>query len=463
MSLFTQGHALIIGVGADLTSTVTDAKDVAAFLSNEAFCAYPDDQVVLLTEKDANVQRIVRELESLAKRTDETSTVIVYYSGHGTEVQTEHDDIGYLLTNGYDPKQLRQTALSGKQFARLLKKIPSKKLLVLFDCCHAGGYDPTQIKSAESLTFVKSAMPQEALDMLGSGSGVAFIASSRASEKSIAAYPHSIFTHALLEALGGKSVARQDGFVRLTDVSQYVGRRVPELVPPQMGIVQNPVLELDRADNFVIAYYAGGDLKPKDLPFDDLRIETEPTVVNTPPPPMQVSVGSGAGAIGDGAIAGGERSVIVQGDSQGNIITGDGNIIGNDNIIGGNKRVGGVDIQVGSGGTFSVGGSIVGGDQINTNVLNNQIDQLFVPLIRTMMKEATGAAMPDAIQKVEAIKAEAKKGDKADDEKIGTLLQSLTKLVPTAITTIASTFANPILQQISGPVTKFVLKQLNLN
>ena len=50
---FTQGCAVLIGVGADLAVTVQDATALAALLRDPARCAFPADQVHLLTESGA--------------------------------------------------------------------------------------------------------------------------------------------------------------------------------------------------------------------------------------------------------------------------------------------------------------------------------------------------------------------------------------------------------------------------
>ncbi|MBV7335962.1 hypothetical protein KFU94_48540 [Chloroflexi bacterium TSY] len=66
MAKFTNGRALIIGVGADLPVTVQDADAVASLLRDPTRCAYPTGQVKLLTEKQACRQYILEELEQLA-------------------------------------------------------------------------------------------------------------------------------------------------------------------------------------------------------------------------------------------------------------------------------------------------------------------------------------------------------------------------------------------------------------
>ena len=62
---FGQGHALVIGVGADLPNTVDDAIGLADILKDPTRCAYPPNQVHLLTAeqgKNKNSRARAREI-----------------------------------------------------------------------------------------------------------------------------------------------------------------------------------------------------------------------------------------------------------------------------------------------------------------------------------------------------------------------------------------------------------------
>ncbi len=74
---------------------------------------------------------------------------------------------------------------------------------------------------------------------------------------------------ALIESLAGKGVSQKDGYVRVADLALYAR----EVVPQRTGDRQHPILNFEQADNFVLAYYAGGEKEPKELPFGG-----EPTI-----------------------------------------------------------------------------------------------------------------------------------------------------------------------------------------
>ena len=270
MTQFTHGHALIIGMGADLPNTVQDAAGLAQQLKDESRCAYPPEQVVLLTGEQATRGAVLSALDALAQLTDPQATVVVYFSGHGYRVTASLGEFYYLMPFGYDTDRLFDTAIRGDEFTARLRAIPAQKLLVLLDCCHAGSLakpDPAGLKLA------KSPMPPEAASLLADGRGRVLIASSQQDELSFAGRPYSAFTLALLEALCGIGVSAQDGLVRVSDLALHAR----EVVPGRTASRQHPILNFEQADNFALAYYAGGETQAKGLPFDQPpAIEPEP-------------------------------------------------------------------------------------------------------------------------------------------------------------------------------------------
>jgi hypothetical protein len=250
---FEHGYALLIGVGADLPVTVDDAQGLGNILTSPQRCAYPKSHVKVLTEEAATRQGILDGLDWLKKQTERGSeaTAVVYFSGHGGYMPGYH-----LVPFGYEPPDLEGTAISGAEFTAALRAIEAKKLLILLDCCHAGG-----MATAKAKEFTKAPVPPELRDVLTAGSGRVLIASSRRDEVSYTGTPYSVFTQALREALAGHGAATQDGYATVADVAMYVGRVVPNRTQDR----QHPILDLSAADNFAVAYYAGGAKTPRPL------------------------------------------------------------------------------------------------------------------------------------------------------------------------------------------------------
>jgi hypothetical protein len=249
---FNRGYAVVIGVGADLPVTVDDATAIAGLLRDPSRCAYPAEQVQLLTGDDAQRDAALSALDWLAEAAGPEATAVVYFSGHGLETPDY-----YLMPYGYDLADLPGTAIPGPAFTRRLQAIQAGKLVVLLDCCHAGGQ-----AEAKGWPGVKSPLPPTVVAELGRSSGRVMIASSRKDEVSWTGQPYSVFTAALLEALAGYGAFEPDGYARVLDLALWVGRQVPE----RTGDKQHPILKVSHLeDNFALAWYAAGEKQPRPL------------------------------------------------------------------------------------------------------------------------------------------------------------------------------------------------------
>lgn len=269
-STYKNGHALVIGVGQDLPNTVNDAKGLAAILTDPSRCAYPPEQVTLLVNEKADRLQVLEALDKLAKTTNSESTVVIYFSGHGYQVASPTGEFYYLMPYGYSINKLYQTAISGQEFAEKLRAITSQKLLILLDCCHAGGVGEAKVPGLE---IAASPLPPEAIKLLQEGRGKALIASCQEDQLSYI-YKHkqySEFTLALMEAFCGSGVAKKDGSVRVADLALHTR----QVIPTRTQDRQHPVLHFEKADNFVVGYYAGGSIEPKGLPFPQATEEAE--------------------------------------------------------------------------------------------------------------------------------------------------------------------------------------------
>ena len=148
MTAFSTGHAVVVGVGADLPNTVDDAQAIANVLRDEGRCAYPPGQVELLTQEMASRVGLLAALDRLANRTDEELAALIYDSGHGYVVEKDGHKDYFLLPHGYDLQRLDETCVSDACFTAALAKLKVKRLLLLLDCCHAAGLDQAKAPGA---------------------------------------------------------------------------------------------------------------------------------------------------------------------------------------------------------------------------------------------------------------------------------------------------------------------------
>ena len=126
---FSQGHALLIGVGshkfvpnANVPITVADAKAVATILHDPNACSYPESQVKLIHDDGATKAGILSALHDLAKRAGQSDTVFLFYAGHGAlGTQSNY----YLVSHDAQIQNGRVVEGTGVSEAELLAKLRS--------------------------------------------------------------------------------------------------------------------------------------------------------------------------------------------------------------------------------------------------------------------------------------------------------------------------------------------------
>lgn len=275
MATFDNGYALIIGIAKyhhirPLPDTVlNDANDMKALLVDAAQCGYSPTQVKLLLDNETTHHNIRLGLHWLAERTKPDDTVIIFFSGHGGRIESGPQTGNYLIPIDTDPADLKKTAIDSETFTQLLGEIKAGRLLVLFDCCHAGGTGEIKDFLPDAIPDFKAGLDERYYDQLATGQGRVIIASSRSTEASwiLPDMRNSLFSHYLLEALRGQAHTYDDGLIRILDIFNFIAEAVP-----QRCSQQHPILKAELEANFPIALYQGGRQYPH-APQPGLRLE----------------------------------------------------------------------------------------------------------------------------------------------------------------------------------------------
>lgn len=263
---FTNGYALIIGVGDDLPDTIKDAQKVHETIIDPERASYPADQVVLLLEKEATKDKVLAGIQLLKNKiqADKNSqaTVLVYYSGHGGLDRKAQDSPFYFLTNGYDTRDYAGTCLEGQVFSQELSALPAQKMIILLDCCYAG-----QVKAKagredeedEPKSFDLHQDNQKMVNILDQGAGRVIIASSTADQVSyIGDKGLSIFTEVLTEALSGKNTDKAEAHVSFSDLWGHIGKEVSKRA---QGLYQQPQDPVINAQDVTFFYLCQNQLE----------------------------------------------------------------------------------------------------------------------------------------------------------------------------------------------------------
>jgi DNA-binding response OmpR family regulator len=287
---YEHGYALLIGIDykktgiRPLEGPPKDVKNLYHHFTDLTKAAYKKENIICITNKDATAANILAKLEDLAKKVkdDTKASVIIYYSGHG-ETNGKNS---YLIPHDFDIDKYdankkdfsNNQVVSSKEFAERIAEINAQKIITILDCCHSEGipigkgienqdfFNDFQ-KEVEEI-FNKKPLPEEnyentiegrnLTDKFQSGSGRVIITSCQSNEKSYDAIDGSggIFTNTLLNCLNGIDNNKKDGWVRLTDLIDYIPDNV-EREARKYGKIQKPNFPKieNLKGNFIICAY----------------------------------------------------------------------------------------------------------------------------------------------------------------------------------------------------------------
>ena len=240
-------HALVIGISHYLhledLGDVQDARDVTAVLIDPACCGYPPAAVRTLIDATATRAAILAALDELARTTHESSTVFIYYSGHGARTAVVDGGICYLTpfdASNASADELERTAISGPELTARLRAIPAGRLTLVLDACRAAGMADLRIA--------------DAITPMAQGPGRAVIAASRTAGVALQlpGERDSAMTACLVDALRGAAPS-VDGAILLFDLFTYVQQHVAAV-----SFDQHPVFKAELETNYPITQFRGG-------------------------------------------------------------------------------------------------------------------------------------------------------------------------------------------------------------
>lgn len=258
---FASGYAIVVGIANYRNvmplpgAVLNDARDVASVLKSTDYCGYKPQNVHLLLDGDATLERIRTALASVAEMSGPDDTVVIFFSGHGARLGDPADPESALLPVECNGETLGATSLSEAEFSAALRRFAVQRLLVLIDACHSGGTG--SFKGSWAAGLPDLGYSEKSLDRLAEGTGRVLIASSRPSEKSwiLPNARNSVFTSHLLDAFRGWGRTSGDGVIRVFEIFNHVSEMVKRDMPER----QHPVFKAsDLEDNFPVALDRGG-------------------------------------------------------------------------------------------------------------------------------------------------------------------------------------------------------------
>lgn len=232
-----QRFAVVIGVSEyadplvpDLHYADDDARAFHEFLRSEraGLGGIPEENVLLLVNDDANYRNMRSALFSFLRRATENDIVYVYIAAHGVPDPNRPSEL-YLLPSDAEAGDLPGTALPMSDVNTAIARLATRHTVVFTDACHSGGLGTVGFNARSGLepNNVNEIFLQGLRNTAG---GLAVFTAAEARQISREGRQwgggHGVFTHYLLEGLGGAADADEDSIVRLGEVMEFVRERV---------------------------------------------------------------------------------------------------------------------------------------------------------------------------------------------------------------------------------------------
>ena len=239
-------HALVIGINEfknpklKLNYPVADADLFAATLEQAATGLFDKVNIRKLTDQEATTSAaIIREIKSFQSlRPDDL--FVFYIASHGTVDEGEYflitSNVGSLRT-----EKLKTDAISQHMLKEAIANIPATKKLIIIDTCNAGA-----LGEAIQVAMLTRGMSEDtALKILSRAVGSTILSASTSVQEALEGYQgHGLFTYVLTEGLKGKADKGKTGYIKTTELADYVDNEVPLLAEKIFKRAQYPTISI---------------------------------------------------------------------------------------------------------------------------------------------------------------------------------------------------------------------------
>ena len=128
----------------------------------------------VLSLANPNQLTVMRAINQLNEMLEENDNLLIYFSGHGSRLQSGVRQIGYWLPSNAEPSPDDTLWVPNDFVSRHLGRIDAKRVLVIADSCYSGllGDDPGYLMVGEGRytdEYIEWKMPKRSRLVLSSG------------------------------------------------------------------------------------------------------------------------------------------------------------------------------------------------------------------------------------------------------------------------------------------------------
>jgi WD40 repeat protein len=238
-------HAIVVGIKQfvnpklALNYTVADAELFASVLETNAAGLFQTVNIKkLITPPETTNLAIVEALKQVRQKISPDDLFVFYVASHGTV-----DDGKYFLitsnVGSTSTARLNADALPQESLTAIFANIPAAKKLIVLDTCNAGRLGD----AVQSAILARGMNEDTAVKILSRAVGSTILSAATSSQEALEGYQgHGLFSYVVANGLAGKADADRDGFVKTTELADYVDSEVPELAEKVFHYKQFPVV-----------------------------------------------------------------------------------------------------------------------------------------------------------------------------------------------------------------------------
>lgn len=191
----------------------------------------------LITKDETEKENIIKELKA-AHSLNPDDLFIFYVASHGTVDDGEY----FLVTSNVgstSTAKLKTDAIPQNTIKALIANIPTTKKLIVIDTCSAGALGDAM----QTAMLTRGMNEDTAMKVLSRAVGSTILMASTSVQQAIEGYQgHGLFTYVIAEGLAGRADSDNDGFVKTTELANYVDDEVPALAEKVFKKAQYPTV-----------------------------------------------------------------------------------------------------------------------------------------------------------------------------------------------------------------------------
>ncbi|OGW30722.1 MAG: hypothetical protein A2X54_05255 [Nitrospirae bacterium GWF2_44_13] len=193
----------------------------------------------LVTKEKTTNESIIKELKAY-KSLNPDDVFVFFVASHGTVDNGEY----FLITSNVGStrtEKLKTDALPQGMLKELIANIPVTKKLIIIDTCSAGA-----LGEAIQVAMLTRGMSEDtAMKILSRAVGSTILSASTSLQEAVEGYQgHGLFTYVLVEGLKGKADKGKTGYVKTTELADYVDSEVPVLAERVFKKAQYPTISI---------------------------------------------------------------------------------------------------------------------------------------------------------------------------------------------------------------------------